>query len=322
MPNTTTLVEDAVQVACRAPSYHNSQPWRWVFTGGELRLFVDVDRLVATDRAGRQALLSCGAALHHLRVAVAGAGVGATVVRHPNPDDHQHIASIRFGGRIDVTPADSRRADAILARRTDRLPLAAPTEWTAFEHAMRTAVGRCALVDVVVEDDRPLLAEASALTDSLRLYDSAYHAEMQWWTAPFGIDDGIPPSALISAAESDRVSVGRTFPVIANRERRPQIDEDASTIVVLSAVHDSRRDVLACGEALSAVLLEATAAGLATGTLTHVTEVGASRDVVTSLTGRPYPQVLVRVGVAPVLEEVPAPTPRRPLAEVLTFAPQ
>jgi hypothetical protein len=57
MPKTTIplrLIEDAVLLACRAPSYHNSQPWRWVVGGGELHLFV-ADRLVATvGPAGRR----------------------------------------------------------------------------------------------------------------------------------------------------------------------------------------------------------------------------------------------------------------------------
>ena len=35
------VVKRAVQLACRAPSVHNSQPWRWVAEGAGLHLFVD-----------------------------------------------------------------------------------------------------------------------------------------------------------------------------------------------------------------------------------------------------------------------------------------
>jgi len=56
------LVHNAVMVACRAPSLHNSQPWRWVADGAELHLFADHKRLVqVADRSGREQLLSCGA---------------------------------------------------------------------------------------------------------------------------------------------------------------------------------------------------------------------------------------------------------------------
>lgn len=317
------VIEDAVHLACRAPSYHNTQPWRWVVEAGELHLYVDADRVVATDHGGRQALISCGAALDHLRVAMAAAGHRAHIAYYPNPNDHKHIASISFVAIDFVTSGHRRRADAILSRRTDRLPFAAPEDWEGFELMMREAVGAIgdvAAVDVIDDRGRSELAEAASLSEALRLYDSGYHAEMNWWTAPYEVSDGIPHSALVSAAESDRVDVGRSFPVTHNEERRVGVGDDRSTILVISALDDVRRDILGCGETLSAVLLEATMAGLATCTLTNLTEVAATRDIVAEITGRPLPQVLVRVGTAPALETTPAPTPRRPLSEVLTFS--
>jgi hypothetical protein len=324
MPKTmipAKVVEDAVHLACRAPSYHNTQPWRWVVEDGELLLFVDPDRVVATDHGGRQALISCGAVLDHLRVAMAAAGHQAHVDYYPNPSDHKHVASIGFSPISLVTGGHRDRADAILRRRTDRLPFGAPPDWDEFERAVRTAIdGDVAAVDVISERDRSELAEAASLTDALRLYDSAYHAEMNWWTAPYEVNDGIPHSALVSAAESDRVDVGRSFPVTHNQERRLEVGDDQSTILVISAVDDVRRDILGCGETLSTVLLEATMAGLATCTLTNMTETAVTRDIVAAITGHPLPQVLVRVGTAPALEQVPPPTPRRPISEVLHFS--
>jgi hypothetical protein len=100
-------------------------------------------------------------------------------------------------------------------------------------------------------------------------------------------------------------------------ERRVEIHEDHAKIVLLSSDSDSRADALASGEALSAVLLECTMAGLATCTLTHITEVRATRELVTALMGYDSrPQVLIRVGVAPTVEAFPPVTPRRPLADV------
>ncbi len=86
----------------------------------------------------------------------------------------------------------------------------------------------------------------------------------------------------------------------------------------MSTPEDTRADALNCGEALSTVLLECTMAGLATCTLTHITEFAESRAVIQNLTGsRAFPQVLIRVGTALALEETPAPTPRRPLSEIM-----
>lgn len=88
------------------------------------------------------------------------------------------LASIDFTPMKLATEAHRRRADAILIRRTDRLPFAAPTEWESFEPLLRLAFDTDAVrLDVMSDDVRGELAEMSKLTDSLRLYDSAYHSE-------------------------------------------------------------------------------------------------------------------------------------------------
>lgn len=313
------ILQDAVALACRAPSVHNSQPWRWIAQGGRLELFIDADRLVATDRSGREALLSCGAVLDHLRVALAAAGWTAHVDRYPNPNDHRHLASVEFSPMSYVTEAHRHRADAILKRRTDRLPFGAPADWQSKEILLRNTFDDTgALLDVLSDDVRPRLAWASQLTTALRQYDSAYHSELDWWTGPFGDSDGIPHTSLVSAAEDDRVDIGRMFPVTRHHpQRRLDVPEDQSKILVISARDDTRDDVLRCGEALSQVLLEATIAGLATCPLTHLTELEVSREVVAALAGRDFPQVVIRVGTVPSCDDVPPPTPRRRLADVL-----
>lgn len=313
---------NAVELACRAPSVHNSQPWHWVAEGPVLKLFVEPHRVPhATDLSGREAIISCGAVLDHLRVATAAAGWQAHVSRFPNPNDPDHLATVDFSVLEYVTDAHRARADAILARRTDRLPFAPPPAWTAFEAVLRSTVDtdRAAL-HVLAESARPQLAEASRLTESLRRYDSSYHAELRWWTAPYEVSDGVPYSTLVSATERDRVDVARTFPAEEHPDRRPEVPVDQSTIVVLSTYDDSRRAALGCGEVLSDVLLEATMAGLATCTLTHMTELAASRDIVRALTGADDdPQLLIRIGLVPSISQVPPATPRRPLADVLEF---
>lgn len=313
------VIVDALQLACRAPSLHNSQPWRWVATDHTVELFADAARMVrSADTAGRQALLSCGAVLDHFQVAMAAAGWAATVHRFPDPDDPHHVATLEFSA-APVTAAHRRRADAILLRRTDRLPLAAPPNRDQLARILGDGASSDAVrVDVVADESRDSLAEASHLTEILRLYDSEYHYELHWWTAEFVATDGIPRSSLISATESERVDVGRAFPVVPQSERRSHVEEDHSKILVLSTEDDTRDSVLRCGEYLSAVLLNATMAGLSTCTLTHIIEVPAGREVVASLIpGDTIPQVIVRVGVAPVLDATPPPTPRRPIDEVL-----
>ena len=325
MPETmfdSATLTSAVQLASRAPSLHNTQPWRLVVDGKGVHLHLDPSRVVnATDRSSREAIVSCGVLLDHLRVAMAAAGWATSVDRFPNPNDRDHLATLQFSPMDFVTDAHRRRADAILARRTDRLPMAGYAGFDALEALLRVRLADGPVhLDVLAEECRADVAEAAALTETLRLYDSAYHSELAWWTTPFATEDGIPQSALVSAAESERVAVARTFPVTSHTDRRPAVRDDSATLVVLSTDGYSRADALDAGEALSAVLLECTLSGLSTCPVSHVTELHASRDIIGALIGRDAcPQLLVRIGIAPALTETPPPTPRRGVDTFLTF---
>jgi hypothetical protein len=299
---------------------HNSQPWRWVAEGAGLDLFVDRCRWVhSADRSGREAIISCGAVLDHLRIAMVAAGWQAHIERFPNPNNRDHLASLEFSPLEFVTDAQRNRTEAILQRRTDRLPLDRPTYWASFEPVLRSSVDESvAMLDVLTDDVRSQLVEASQLTEALRRDDASYHAELQWWTSPFALSEGVPPDALASDSEQQRVDVARDFPSRSHVDRRVDVAADWSKVLVLSTAEDTRTDVLRCGEALSTVLLECTMAGMATCTLTHLIELNDSRDIVRTLIGgRGEPQVLIRVGIAPPMEDLPAATPRRPLDDVL-----
>jgi hypothetical protein len=318
------VIRDAVLLASRAPSLHNSQPWRWVVEGAKMHLWADPRRMMpATDRTGREMTLSCGAILDHLRVAMAAAGWDCTTDRLPDPFEPDHLATLQFRPTDAVTEAQQQRAAAILRRRTDRLPFGAPARWQALESALRRTVEPYEVtLDVVADDARPTLAEESQLTEALHRYDTNYLSELRWWTSPFDLDDThVPDSAMPSSSEAARVDVARAFPPAGGGQRRAAIDHDHSKILVLSTAHDDDRlDVLRCGEALSAVLLECTVAGMATCTLTHMTEMAMSRNIIAQVTGAAgEPQLLIRVGKAPSNAQHVESTRRRLVTEVLKF---
>jgi hypothetical protein len=250
---------------------------------------------------------------------MAAAGWQSHIKRFPNSDSPNHLASIEFTPTEFVTDRDRKLASAIGVRHTDRLPFSAVTEWQSIEAVVAGSVNRQAVhLEVIADELHPRLEEAAQIAESLRFYDTPYHNELHWWTAPFEASEGIPYSALVSAAEGDRVGVGRVFPVPRRPERRLEVPEDHAKVLLLSTDHDTRADALAVGEALSATLLECTLVGLATCPVTQLTEVGVTRDLIRSLMDNDaVPQVLIRVGVVPVTEKVPPPTPRRPLSAVL-----
>ncbi|MDQ2627376.1 MAG: NAD(P)H nitroreductase, partial [Actinomycetota bacterium] len=94
-------VRTALQLAARAPSVHNSQPWRWKVQLATqqpvLELFANPDlHLRSVDPDGRGLILSCGAALHHCVVALAALGRRCKVHRLPDPADPYHLATIEL----------------------------------------------------------------------------------------------------------------------------------------------------------------------------------------------------------------------------------
>ncbi|WP_280317183.1 Acg family FMN-binding oxidoreductase [Nocardia wallacei] len=314
---TGTVVEKAVLLAGRAPSLHNSQPWRWIFDGVALHLLAVPGRMLpATDSSGRQMIISCGIALGHLNAAMAAAGLRPSIARFPNPNRRDHLATVRFHSARVVSDADRDRADAIVRRRTDRRPFAAPADWDSFETVLRSTFSPDdATVDVLSDDCRPALAHAAELSAALRRYDSSYQAELQWWTGHVVASTGVPRQALVTQQERSRVPIGRRLPT-GDAAAAADFGTDKSTVLVLSTDTDAPGDLLRCGEVLSTVLLECTLAGYATCPLTHLTEIPRSRSIVRDLTGRNLmPQVLVRVGTGP--ESATEPTPRLPLSDIL-----
>lgn len=312
-------IEQAVRLAGRAPSLHNSQPWRWVFDGDALHLFSVPSRMLpATDHSGRQMLISCGLVLGHLRAALAAAGWQTQVAYFPNPNRHDQPATVTFEPSRIVTDADRDRAAAITVRYTDRLPFSAPVDWSDFEPVLPVIVDPSdAVITVLPPEARTELARASRLTAAIRRYDSGYQAELQWWTGHSLPAEGIPPTARVSAEERERVDLSRVLPAVDEEPRRTEIEDDRSVVLVVSSGNTSA-DLLRCGEALSTILLECTVAGYATCPITHVTEVPQSRAVIRELTGRvEQPQVLVRVGTVPASDRQPTHTPRLPLEQIL-----
>jgi nitroreductase len=94
LPDAATI-RTVLGLASRAPSVHNTQPWRWRVEESGLHLYSDVSRqLPNTDPDGGDLILSCGAALNYCVVAWAAFEWRAKVTRLPDPADSSHLAAI------------------------------------------------------------------------------------------------------------------------------------------------------------------------------------------------------------------------------------
>lgn len=118
-PDRVTL-ESVLDVASRAPSSGNLQPWLWQVDGAALHLYADWGRQAGaapTDR--RDVLLGCGAVLDHCTVALAAAGWSPRVRRFPDGRHASHLAILEVVEQP-PTAADLELAEAISRRRADQ----------------------------------------------------------------------------------------------------------------------------------------------------------------------------------------------------------
>ncbi|MDV6014270.1 hypothetical protein [Haloechinothrix sp. LS1_15] len=117
LPSRST-VDGAVVLAMRAPSVRHERPWRWHLASGALHLLINrpLHGIAALDH---EVLLSCGAALGHLRVALAAFGWATTVHRVPSERSGQ-VARLEIRPS---TPCDEDiAAAAALNRHQDPAP--------------------------------------------------------------------------------------------------------------------------------------------------------------------------------------------------------
>jgi hypothetical protein len=314
-----TALEAAARASLRAPSVFNTQPWNWRITGDTMELATDpARRLQATDAEGRLILLSCGGALHHARTALSAAGVDVTVDRLPDPERPDLLARLRVVDRAAPDPEAAGLADAIGRRRTDRRAFGDRRVTDETLTGLRRAVeSQGAYLHVVPDDQVPVLAVAVDEAARAESHDPAYRSELTEWTnRPAWAGDGVPASTAVEPSLR-RVPTRNFVP-----DGSPGLpagaahDEGAAYVIVFGAA-DRPVDLLRGGEALSALLLRATADGLSTAPISDVVEMAWPRELLRRLLagiGEPY--IVVRLGYVDSDETLPA-TPRRSAAETI-----
>lgn len=309
-------VRAVLTMATQAPSVHNSQPWHWRVGAESLHLYADESRhLPRTDPDRRDMLISCGAALHHCAVALAAMGWHATVRRLPDPDRPDHLAAITVEpqrpGELDVM-----LAAAIPRRRTDRRVYSSwPVPWG--DIALMGA--RAARSGVMLRqiDLIPQLSAVVADAVAKHAGDSAYQRELSAWSGRHGSVAGVP-ARNTPDPEPDSPIPARAFAGSALTQPGQNAGKDNGVVVALGTESDDCLSRLRAGEATSLVLLSATAMGLASCPVTEPLEIVETRESVRLdvFGSSGYPQMLLRVGWAPVNAEPLPAVPRRPLADV------
>ena len=311
-------IRAALALAIRAPSVHNSQPWRWRVGDESVHLYADTERhLMHIDPARRDMLLSCGVALQHFTVALAALGWHSRVHRFPNPAQPEHLAAVEIGTR-GSSEQDIALAAAIPRRRTDRRWY---SWWPVPAGDIALMAARAARAGVAlrrVPTPGPL---TELVADAVREHasDAEYLAELSMWSGRYESLAGVP-ACNTPVPDREAAIPARVFanPVLA-QPRGAEARDDAGVIVVLATATDDPVAQLRAGEATGVVLLTATALGLSTCPLTEPLEIEATRDAVRSvvLGDDGYPQMLLRIGWAPINADPLPATPRRPLEDMV-----
>lgn len=203
----------AVDQASRAPSIHNTQPWRFVLTHDRLDVFSDPRRqLPVLDPTGRQMVISVGCALLNARVSLASAEVPTWVNRLPDPNRPDLLATIDFSGSGAVDHRLALLAPMINLRQTNRRrfeDFLVPAE--VIETLISTAGSEGArLHELVDADDRQSLARLTQQADTQQIVDPAYRAELRAWTTNDpGRRDGVRAAVVphVDGASGDEVPI-------------------------------------------------------------------------------------------------------------------
>lgn len=317
---TPDQVLGALAAAGRAPSLHNSQPWRFRVEPDVIEVLADPERrLPAADPHGRELRLACGAALFNLRLAIHGVGVRPIVTLRSDPDRPDLLATVRYGGRKPPTPPQRALLAAIPRRRTNRRPFSAePVTAAELAALRRAAMDEGAWLHVVSDPgERAQLQALAGQAHIAQEADPRFRTEFEHWTA-VGPDrvDGIPALVNEQRPAPHEPWVKRDFTHGAGRTtgETGRVFETEPTLVVLSAQMFGTTSEVSAGQALERVLLTATVAGLAVSFLSQVVEVDHTRERLRALIrGAHSPQALLRIGRG---SPVP-PTPRRPVADTI-----
>jgi hypothetical protein len=275
---------------------------------------------VAADPDGRNLVLSCGAALHHLQVVANALGRTVRVHRMPDPDNPWHLATASLlpspvGAGTDLSLETVRR------RRTDRRRF---TSWPVPDGRLNRLAAEGSLWGAQVFPVRDLAVRREILAlayeaDRTQRADPAVQAEAdRWRDRP---DEGVPsdhvPTANSAVDEIDRLA--RRFPGGTLPDPALEPESTIGGLLVICTWRDDVESRLRAGEAMSALWLRATQDRMAVLPLSQLFEVEPTRTAVRDgiLGGLAVPHLLLRVGWPGTAAETLPPTPRRPVDQLL-----
>ncbi|MFK0246053.1 Acg family FMN-binding oxidoreductase [Amycolatopsis azurea] len=322
MANGWTRAETEVlaRALLRAPSVHNIQPWRLEFDGDRLLLRERRDlELPAHDTRGRDRLISCGAALANVELAVRVLGYEFTTRPFPVAGEPDVVAAIETTGRSSPSDVDLHRYSAIARRGSYRRPFSGRRVSREKIGDLIAAAAECGVEARLIHDELELSQIAELLEFAAEAYqhDLAYQRELALWTIHdeqyhrhgVGLAASTAPAGTLPWAGLVRSATAVPDHRVLQRRLAGE------TLLVFLTADDGRHDHLFTGHALQDAWLDAVDDGLAGSVLTqplHLPEVRSGLTEDLELPG--IPQALMRFGYP--TGPIPL-SPRRAVDEIL-----
>ena len=189
---------------------HNTQPWRFTVTGQAIELYTDTSRQLLEDLAGREMIISCGAALFGLRLAIRSLGYQPEVDLFPGPGQRRLLARVRAGRPVRMTSDERAMLRAVPHRHTHRGPFEpGPLPEDLLVRLQEDAAAEGATLAVIDRGPayQQLMAILAAWSRRRDLYPTSHaevqsRAETQRWTREAGNEarDGVPAQAFPTGA--------------------------------------------------------------------------------------------------------------------------
>lgn len=311
--------------AILAPSSHNSQPWRFKLGLEEVKLYADRTRgLPVVDPEDRQLVMSCGAALYNLRLAIRHFGHLDDTYLFPDGTVRDLLALVQIGRPGRAAVEEHAMFAEITSRRTNRQQFESrevPCEILANLHRQAATEG-ADLLFISEPEARDRLVALICEGDCVQMSNPSFRRELAAWIHPArsATRDGIPGyayglSELLDFTTPMYASVLRTFDLgngIAARDRK--LADGSPVLAVLTTEADTQAAWLSAGQALERVLLSAAAQGISASFLNQPIEVASLRPKLCEAQSLPgFPQIILRLGYGQPIK----PTPRRHLRDTL-----
>ncbi len=315
------LAAHLIQLAARAPSLHNTQPWRFTVGREAIELYADHNRQLPEDPDGRELLISCGAALYGLRLAVRSLGRVPDVDLFPapaRPGPRRPLARVRLGAAVPVTPEERKMLAAVPHRHSHRGPFEpGPLPAGLLPRLQQDASDEGATLAVITANRARDLAEILAVASLRQAADPVSRAEIERWTRELGspAKDGVPAHAFPATPDEPAGWLPlRDFDLGRGLGRLPAHGPPAPVTAVLVTSADREEDWLCAGQALHRLLLRAASQWVFGNLQTQPLKVVWVRALIRNqLTLPGWPQMMLQLGVA----RTTLSTGRRPAAELI-----